>query len=166
MSVKKQLDIKAVVILALSVAGIFSLFMLRDLPDDFQNSEKDRPNKVVISYCDVAETCSARMEDARVELAIKPASMPVMRPLDIVVTISGLKAQRVTFEFTGRDMPMKLGQTVLNRNGYSLDQERYTGSGMISFCSSDNDMVWLARINITTKTEIQTVVFELDASRS
>lgn len=166
MNIIRQHRIKAVVLLTLSILGLFVVFGLGQYLSRWQDDKEVRPSRVVVSYCDVAATCSTRLQDAKVDLSIEPASMPVLRPLDMVVTLSGVKAERVTLEFAGRDMPMGLDAIPLTRNGHGADYERYTGTGSISFCSADREMVWLARINITTRTEVQTIVFELDTTRS
>ena len=120
----------------------------------------------VLSYCDVSMGCSVHFNGTTVELKIAPDSMPVMQLLDLAVVITGLKASDIAVQFTGRDMPMGLEPVGMRQVGSLADSQRYQGTGMISFCSIDQKMVWLAQVHITTKTATQTVVFELDTSRS
>ncbi|OED50821.1 hypothetical protein ACH42_00635 [Endozoicomonas sp. (ex Bugula neritina AB1)] len=166
MNTKQQRGVRTLILLTLSVVGLLSISWLGDFFRELQSDTEVHPTQVVVSYCDVAATCSTRLQDATVDLRIEPVSMPVLSPLNVVVTLRGLEARQVTLEFSGRDMPMNIDPVLLSRNDYGVEHERYTGTAMISFCSSDEHMVWLARVNIKTKTEVQTVVFELDTSRS
>jgi len=163
MDITKQMALKAALIMALAVAGLLLIPHLNGFLFPVQSVQTLPP---VLSYCDVSIGCSVHFSGGSVDLKVTPESMPAMEPLALSVVITGVKASDVSVEFVGRDMPMGLEPVTMRAAGSLADSHRYEGTGMISFCSIDNQMVWLARVNITTKKATQTVVFELDMSRS
>ena len=98
-------------------------------------------------------------------LNVQPATMPTGQPLNIAADLSGFAVEKVTMEFIGRDMPMGLMPFNLKKqSGQVSGSGRYTGTGTITFCTSDSKMVWIARLKIETRDAIHTVLFELDTA--
>ncbi len=96
-------------------------------------------------------------------LNILPASMPTGQPLAIRAEVSGLAAEKVSMEFVGRDMPMGLMPFNLQKqSGHFADTDLYTGTGNITFCTTDRNMVWIARLKMETREAVYNVLFELD----
>ena len=167
MNIKKQQGVKILALLVIMAIGLLSLSQLVGILSEHSNKQRDvKPSSVVISHCDLTASCQARTPEGVVDLTINPASLPVLQPLALAVTLTGIEAQQVTLEFVGRDMPMGLEPIILQRSGSKAGSERYIGTGGISFCTVDKEMVWLARIHITTKEEVKAVIFELEASRT
>lgn len=116
-----------------------------------------------ISYCNTAKGCQSRIGEGTVILNILPSAVPTGQPLEITADLSGLMVENVSMEFVGRDMPMGLTPFSLKQqSGQTSETGRYTGTGMITFCTSDSKMVWIARLRIETRDVIHTVLFELD----
>ena len=112
--------------------------------------------------CKVSDGCRVKLDDGLVTLVILPGDMPPLQDLDIEVGIEGIAARKVTMEFIGRDMAMGLMPFPLFRQQPHQGAERYTGTGSISVCTVDNNMVWLARLIISSEATVHTVVFELE----
>jgi len=81
----------------------------------------------------------------RVSLSIQPASIPVMRPLQLEVLVEGTAASAVELDFRGVDMNMGL-----NRARLDADPEgRFQGQGILPVCVSGR-MLWEARVLLET----------------
>ena len=116
-----------------------------------------------VGYCNTFKGCQTRVGDGSITLNILPASMPMGQPLAIRAEVSGLAAEKVSMEFVGRDMPMGLMPFNLQKqSGYSADTDLYTGTGSITFCTTDSKMVWVARLKMETREAVYNVLFELD----
>ena len=124
-------------------------------------SDKTDFSKQYYQICSLAEGCVLDTGKARVLFNVLPASLPALEALELDVVLEGINAEQVSVEFMGRDMPMGLMPVILKREGYGWLSQHYTGVGSISFCASDRQMVWVARLSIKTAVGLQTVAFEL-----
>ncbi|MDP0562960.1 MAG: hypothetical protein QS721_11810 [Candidatus Endonucleobacter sp. (ex Gigantidas childressi)] len=111
--------------------------------------------------CLVADGCRINENGVSVIFRVLPASLPVLQPLQLEVILEGISAESVSVEFVGRDMPMGLMPVRLKKQWYSILTEHYKGEGSISFCTSDSQMVWIARLSIKTQSHLSVVEFEL-----
>ncbi|MRI33762.1 hypothetical protein EOPP23_12265 [Endozoicomonas sp. OPT23] len=121
-------------------------------------------NKAIESFkvvCDLEKECSLVLPERQVVLDIEPDSLPVMKPLDISITLNGIDAERVSMQFQGRDMAMNLAPFQLFSDEEQGSRQHFEGTGYISYCTITQDMVWLARLEIESEQSLITVTFEL-----
>jgi len=95
------------------------------------------------SDCDLrAGPCSATFANGgKVSFAIKPRDIPVVKPLQLEVTLEGLEAQGVEVDFQGTDMNMGYNRAKLEPDGTG----RFVGNGMLPVCVR-YAMEWEARV--------------------
>ena len=96
-----------------------------------------------VAGCELnAQACAAELPGgARVELAITPRPIPVVKPLQISVKISGVAAEKIEVDFSGLSMNMGYNRQTLVADG----QGRYTGGAMLPVCITGR-MVWQATL--------------------
>ena len=144
-----QKKIKSCLYTIMVMVGLFAVinigrWMLID-------ASKGPMSKKYYQKCSVAKGCRIDEGDVSVIFRVSPVSLPVLQPLKLEVVLKGIKAENVSVEFVGRDMPMGLMPVRLERQWNAALVERYKGVGSISFCTTDNSMIWIARILIKTK---------------
>ena len=95
--------------------------------------------------CDLNRSaCAADLPaGGRVELAITPRPLPLVRPLQIMVTVTGRVADKVAIDFAGQSMDMGYNRQPLTADG----QGHYRGEAMLPVCVSGS-MVWRATLII------------------
>ena len=98
--------------------------------------------------CDLnASDCAVDLPaGGRVELSISPRPIPVVKPLQIDVRVTGTVAQRVELDFSGRTMDMGPNRTVLAAAG----DGNYRGSAMLPVCVTGR-MDWRATLFVDTE---------------
>lgn len=113
-----------------------------------------------ISGCDLNHSaCTADLPGGgRVELAITPRPVPLVKPLQIVASISGVAADRVDIDFSGQSMDMGYKRQTLSADG----QGRYRGETMLPVCVSGR-MVWQATLIIESRRQRIAVPFLFEA---
>ncbi len=154
-----QLLLSTLLLLALVLVFYLSRYLSTD------DTTANKLEFQTISYCNTAKGCQSRVGEGTVMLNVQPATMPTGQPLNIAADLSGFAVEKVTMEFIGRDMPMGLMPFNLKKqSGQVSGSGRYTGTGTITFCTSDSKMVWIARLKIETRDAIHTVLFELDTA--
>jgi hypothetical protein len=96
--------------------------------------------------CDLQrQACAAVLPDgARIELSIAPRPIPILTPLRVEVTLSGVKANRVEIDFAGETMNMGY-----NRAELVAGEGRHTGETSLPVCVSGG-MNWVATVLIET----------------
>ncbi len=149
----------------LSIALLLGLLLVFYVSRSLNKSDTpvDKAAFQTVSYCNTFKGCQTRVGDGSITLSILPASMPTGQPLDIKAEVSGLAAEKVSMEFVGRDMPMGLMPFNLEKqSGHFSGTDLYTGTGSITFCTTDSKMVWVARLKIETREAVHTIFFELD----
>ena len=97
--------------------------------------------------CDLnASRCAVDLPaGGRVELSISPQPIPLVKPLQIDVRVSGVNVHRVELDFSGRTMEMGPNRTVLAPVGGGS----YRGSAMLPVCVTGR-MDWLATLLVDT----------------
>src|SRR5512145_854594 len=92
-----------------------------------------------IPVCDLNKTaCAADIPGGgRVELDISPRPIPVVKPLTVNATLSGIDADKVELDFAGVDMNMGYNRVALTAAG----DGRFSGSTMIPVCVTGR-MAW------------------------
>ncbi|GAA4651290.1 hypothetical protein GCM10023116_35740 [Kistimonas scapharcae] len=108
------------------------------------------------------ECLAASTSIGQVSLSIEPASLPAMQPLSLTVNASDRRVDSVNLQFIGRDMNMGLQPVPLIRNADHPDL--WQGEGVISLCTVDADMVWLARVTVMASGKPYVVEFVLGAA--
>ena len=98
--------------------------------------------------CDLnANRCAVDLpEGGRIELAIAPRPIPVVKPLQIDVRVTGAVVRRVELDFTGRSMDMGPNRTVLAAAGEGV----FRGSAMLPVCVTGR-MDWRATLFVDTQ---------------
>jgi hypothetical protein len=93
--------------------------------------------------CDLnQQACHADLPDGgRIELAIAPHPIPVIRPLQATVTFTGLAPDKVELDFAGVAMDMGLNRVTLVPAGAG----RYVGETTIPVCVTGR-MLWRATL--------------------
>ena len=106
--------------------------------------------------CDLrAGPCVSRLDDgARVSFAIEPREIPVVKPLQLRVSVEGLQADGVQVDFAGVDMNMGFNRATLNAQG----QGEFQGDGMLPVCVRDA-MEWEAKVLISTEQGLVSVPY-------
>ena len=81
----------------------------------------------------------------RISFGIKPATIPVVTPLEFEVNLEQISASGVEVDFQGIGMNMGFNRPKLAARG----EGRFTGNGMIPVCISDA-MEWEAKVLVYT----------------
>ena len=110
--------------------------------------------------CDLNRSaCAADLpRGGRVELAITPRPVPLVKPLQIVASVSGVATDRVEIDFSGRSMNMGYQRQTLTADG----QGRYRGEAMLPICVT-GPMVWQATLIIESRRQRIAVPFVFEA---
>ncbi len=104
--------------------------------------------------------CQAELDTVGpVFLQIEPASLPAMQSLSLTATLPIKNVDAVSVQFVGRDMDMGLQPVMLARDSES--DIRWRGEGVISLCTVNSAMVWLARLNIVVSGKAHVMEFVL-----
>ena len=152
------LVVMALAVLLLAPNSLERLFLKKLRSNDLGKQEQQSYQ----ALCKVPDGCRLKLSEGVVSLRIAPGDLPALQPLDIKVELEGFSAQQVSMEFIGKDMPMGLWPFPLEREGGLFAAEHFTGEGSISLCTTDKNMVWLARLIISSESTVNTVVFELE----
>ncbi|MBA1332522.1 hypothetical protein QQ73_15995 [Candidatus Endoriftia persephone str. Guaymas] len=80
-----------------------------------------------------------------ISFVIEPREIPLVRPLQLQVTLQGIEAERVEVDFKGVDMNMGFNRPQLSR----VAEGRYSGKGILPVCVRDA-MEWEATVLVTT----------------
>jgi hypothetical protein len=94
----------------------------------------------------------------RIELSIAPRPIPVVKPLRVTATISGLVANKVDIDFAGVTMNMGYNRVTLNASG----NQRYAGETTIPVCITGR-MAWRATLMVETDRQRIAVPFLFEA---
>ena len=106
--------------------------------------------------CDLrAGPCVSRLNDgARISFAIEPREIPVVKPLQLQVSLDGVQADEVQVDFAGVDMNMGFNRVTLN----PAEQGVFKGDGMLPVCVRDA-MEWEAKVLISTREGLVSVPY-------
>lgn len=96
--------------------------------------------------CDLQrQACGAVLPDgARIELSIVPRPIPILTPLRIEATLSGIKANKVEVDFAGETMNMGYNRIELAGNN-----GRHAGEASLPVCVSGG-MNWIVTVLVQT----------------
>ncbi|MBZ0105329.1 MAG: hypothetical protein K8H84_06825 [Sulfuricella denitrificans] len=109
-----------------------------------------------------AGPCSSNIPGGgRIELAIEPRPIPLLRPIRLVVRTQGLDARLVEVDFTGMDMNMGFNRPQLKQEG----DNRFTGETVLPVCITGG-MAWQAAVMVTTPKLKAVAPFQFDTSRN
>ena len=111
---------------------------------------RSAPTPVTPVACDLnASPCAAELpHGGRVELAITPRPIPLVRPLTVSARVTGIEAERVDIEFSGVDMDMGDNRATLVAEGAGgTSDHTYRASAMLPVCVSGR-MDWRATLRV------------------
>lgn len=110
--------------------------------------------------CDLnQQACAAEMAGGgRIELAIAPHPIPVIRPLQATVTLVGMTASKVDVDFAGVAMDMGLNRITLAPAGAGT----FAGETTIPVCVTGR-MLWRATVVVETDRQRIAVPFQFEA---
>ena len=112
--------------------------------------------------CDLhSGICSAALpEGGRLGFALTPRPIPVTAPLEMVVELDGLEADKVAVDFAGVNMAMGFNRSTLTREGPG----RFAGQTTLPVCVTGR-MTWQATVLIETGRTRIAVPFRFDAGQ-
>jgi hypothetical protein len=110
--------------------------------------------------CDLhRQSCRAELPGGgAIELSITPHPIPVVRPLRVEATVSGLVARKVEIDFAGVSMNMGYNRVTLQ----PADAGRYVGDATLPVCVTGR-MEWLVTLLVETDQQRIAVPFHFDA---
>jgi hypothetical protein len=96
--------------------------------------------------CDLQrQACPALLPDGtRIELSIAPRPIPILTPLRVEVSLSGIRATKVEIDFAGETMNMGY-----NRVELAANNGRHVGEASLPVCVSGG-MNWIVTVLIET----------------
>ena len=112
--------------------------------------------------CDLnTQACAAELPGGgHLELSITPRPIPVVKPLQVNVRLSGMVTDQVEIDFTGVSMDMGHNRLRLASDG----QGGYLGQAMLPVCVSGR-MVWQATLTVGSGRQKIAIAFPFDAPR-
>jgi len=139
MQLTKSLLVDAAIILGLILVGVVGYKLSPLLLPQADMTLQPAPG------CNLHEkACAATLpEGGTVRLAVTPRPIPVTTPLEIVVELDGLPADRVSVDFAGVSMAMGFNRPVLVAAG----AQRFVGQATLPVCVSGR-MEWQATVLI------------------
>jgi len=110
--------------------------------------------------CDLnRQACAVELPGGgRIELALAPQPIPVVKPLQVAATFTGLAPNRVEIDFQGVTMNMGYNRVMLAADGSG----RYGGEATIPVCVTGR-MQWRATLMVETASQRIAVPFLFDA---
>ena len=111
--------------------------------------------------CDLhKQACGATLPDgARLVLSIDPRPIPMVKPLNLEVKLSGMAPDKIEVDFAGVAMNMGYNRPQLAPAGAG----RYTGSASLPVCITGS-MAWQATVLVTAGRKKISVPFRFDSS--
>ena len=108
----------------------------------------------MVQQCNLhQQPCTATKGQAQVTLDIRPRPIPVAKPLDVTVTLSGIQAKSVALDISGINMYMGYNRVDLQ----PAWPGRWTGQSMLAFCTNQK-MEWRLSVLITQPDGSQVMV--------
>ena len=97
--------------------------------------------------CDLRQgECLSKLPNGgHVSLSITPNHIPILHPLELKVTIDGVKVSAIEVDFVGIDMDMGYNRSKLNK----IDEQHFKGKAVIPVCVRSK-MEWEARVLLQT----------------
>lgn len=91
-------------------------------------------------------SCRATLPDGGVlELSIEPRPVPVVKPLSVAVTLSGIEARKIELDLAGRDMNMGYNRPILVMES----PNHFVGGATLPVCITGK-MAWKATVLVET----------------
>lgn len=109
--------------------------------------------------CDLhRQSCGAELPGGgRIELAMAPQPIPLVRPFRVEATVSGIKAGKVEIDFAGVSMNMGLNRPALQE----IAPGRFAGEAMLPVCVTGR-MAWQATLLVETDRQRIALPFRFD----
>lgn len=104
------------------------------------------------------QACPAAFPDGgHLQLSITPHPIPLLKPLRVEVTVSGIKPSKVEVDFAGANMNMGHNRSELTATGPG----RHAGETSLPVCVSGS-MTWVATVIIETDRQRIAVPYRFD----
>ena len=117
--------------------------------------------ETVNAECDVSGVCQVELSDRSVvTFDVEPEVIRPLLPLAIAVETSSADVRMASVRFTGKQMDMGLQPVELVQNAAG----DFTGEGMITFCTMNPGMVWVAEVMLQSPEGIRRIAFELGSA--
>lgn len=120
-----------------------------------------KPNTTVDDYIHCSpqkDNCISQQSPiGHLKLNITPSDLPYDQPLSITVISDNSDIQQLTLQLKGRDMSMGLLPVTLKES----IPGQYSGTTGLSYCTLDNQMTWLAELQVGTFQSSYRLIFEL-----
>ena len=137
------------VFLGLLLLGLFLLINIFEKKDIFKNTNTFN------ALCHLPSSCKVDMGEAgELVLSFEPRRLIPMQPLNIRLALPlSLAAESVEFLFEGKAMSMHLPIVPLafSEKNESSNVQYWSGTSMITHCTMNPDMIWVADLTIVTK---------------
>jgi len=113
--------------------------------------------------CDLhAAACHAALPDGgQVVLSITPRPIPVVKPLQLEVTVEGIQADRVQVDFAGVEMNMGYNRPTLA----SIGPGRFAASATLPVCVTGR-MIWQATVLLESGRRRLAIPFRFESPES
>lgn len=114
----------------------------------------------LVPDCDLRQGggCTAVLPDGgKVQLAIEPRDIPVLKPLTLIVRTQGVHLTRVEVDFAGVDMNMGYNRVELSQDSEGLWQ----GQATLPVCIRKR-MRWEAKVLLQTEVGLLAAPFQFD----
>ncbi len=113
-----------------------------------------------VAGCDLhKQACHADIPGGgHIELSLTPHPIPVVKPLQVSATLSGIVANTVEIDFSGVSMNMGYNRNTLVANG----DGRYTADAMLPVCITGR-MAWRATLVVETDRQRIAIPFPFEA---
>ncbi len=109
--------------------------------------------------CDLNRSaCRASFAGGSIELSLEPRPVPVVKPMQVTATITGLDPAGVELDFSGVSMNMGYNRVTLDKAG----EGRFTGQATIPVCITGR-MAWRATLLIDAPGQRISVPFIFEA---
>lgn len=145
----------ALLVAALTVTAAIKLAPLLNPPQEI--------SLPLDSACDLNQgPCAAPLPGGgRLEFAVEPRPIPVLRPLTLQVRVTGATARSVEVDFAGVDMKMAFNRPRLEPGNDGL----FTGQTSLPVCVRDK-MAWQATVLVESGNKRIVVPFRFDTKRN
>jgi hypothetical protein len=144
-----------VLFLIVSVVAVYKVWPLL-YPESVEQAALD-PN------CDLrAGPCTSTLPSGgKVSFGIEPREIPLVKPLQLKVTVEGREVKNAEIDFVGVDMNMGYNRPKLAAQGGGA----FTGDGILPVCVRDA-MEWEARVMLNTDSGLVSAPFRFITVKS
>lgn len=113
----------------------------------------------LVSECNLhQQACQSRQGEASVTLTIAPQPIPVAKPLNVTVNLSGMTAEKVELDISGINMYMGYNRSALQAEAPNV----FRGTAMLAFCTNEV-MLWQLTVLVhQADGQVRQIPFQLE----